>query len=76
MYSVGESLDQIVMPYNKFPTVVVAGIIRGEYLGFYLDEITGVVVYWEHDGTNMYIGLISPGTGWVAMLRPSKDRDE
>lgn len=40
------------------------GIIKAEeYSGFYLDDNTGLTMYWEHDGTNMYIGLISPGTG-------------
>jgi len=24
-------------------------------------------IYWEHDGENMYIGLVSPGTGWVGL---------
>lgn len=56
----------IVMPYNPDSRVVIDGAIgEGEYAGsFRAIEMT---VYWEHDNKYMYIGLASPGTGWVAI---------
>ncbi|MFV2014728.1 MAG: DOMON domain-containing protein, partial [Candidatus Heimdallarchaeota archaeon] len=38
-----------------------------EYGRSFTDELTGIEVYWEHNEINFTIGLISPGTGWVAL---------
>jgi len=60
--------QQPMMPYEPNPIVVVDGTIgANEYKGSYSETTTGITIYWEHDGTNMYIGLNSPGTGWVGI---------
>ncbi|MFQ5712040.1 MAG: DOMON domain-containing protein [Candidatus Geothermarchaeales archaeon] len=56
------------MPHVKASGVSVDGRIGAdEYQGHYLDGDTEIEVYWEHDGVNMYVGLVSPGTGWVGI---------
>ena len=56
------------IPYVKKPKVVVDGVIGSdEYAAFFKDPKTNITVHWEHDGTNLYIGLVSPGTGWAAI---------
>ena len=42
-------------------------IDKNEYTSFLFDEETDMEVYWDHDGTWLSIGLVSPGTGWVAI---------
>jgi hypothetical protein len=57
-----------IMPYNPNSRVVIDGKIGvGEYDNHFTDPNTGIIVDWEHDNTYMYIGLTSPGTGWVAI---------
>lgn len=58
----------IIMPYNPNSRVVIDGKIgAGEYENHFTDQYTGIKVDWEHDNTYMYIGLTSPGVGWVAI---------
>ncbi len=60
--------DQAKMPYNEVSNVVIDGTIStNEYAGNYSETTTGMNIYWEHNGTVMYIGLESPGTGWVGI---------
>jgi hypothetical protein len=60
--------DRIIMPYNPDSTVVIDGTIgEGEYENSFTNPGTGIVVHWEHDNTYMYVGLSSPGVGWVAI---------
>jgi len=57
-----------IMPYNPNSRVVIDGKIGvGEYENHFTDQYTGIKVDWEHDNTYMYIGLTSPGVGWVAI---------
>ncbi|MFQ5820315.1 MAG: DOMON domain-containing protein [Candidatus Heimdallarchaeota archaeon] len=63
-----ESLSEAFVPYTETSQVVVDGIIvPEEYTGFYNEPTTGMSIYWEHDGENLHIGLVSPGTGWVGL---------
>ncbi|MHA2233251.1 MAG: DOMON domain-containing protein, partial [Candidatus Hodarchaeales archaeon] len=56
------------IPKTTLSTVIFDGnITAGEYSGSYDDSITGIDAYWEHDGENLTIGLVSQGTGWVAL---------
>jgi hypothetical protein len=58
----------VIMPYNPNSSVVIDGKIGvGEYDNHFTDPNTGIIVDWEHDNTYMYIGLTSPGVGWVAI---------
>lgn len=61
--------EQATMPYNEVTNVVIDGTISpNEYAGSYSEtEQTGMNIYWEHNGTLMYIGIESPGTGWVGI---------
>ena len=39
----------------------------GEYGHFLVDDQTGMSLYWQNDLTTLYVGLVSPGTGWAAV---------
>ncbi|MFH0849094.1 MAG: DOMON domain-containing protein [archaeon] len=61
------------IPYVEKSKVAVDGTIAsGEYQGLFLDIKTNITVCWEHDGTNLKIGITSPGTGWVGIGFGSK----
>ncbi|OLS20392.1 MAG: hypothetical protein HeimC2_37440 [Candidatus Heimdallarchaeota archaeon LC_2] len=48
--------------------VTVDGIISAEeYPRSFIDTLTGIDVFWEHNSENFTIGLVAPGTGWVAL---------
>ncbi len=48
--------------------IAVDGFIDGnEYTNSYIDEPTGLVLYWNNDDTELYIGIESPHNGWVAI---------
>lgn len=65
-----------VVPYNETSQVVIDGTInQREYAGLYEESNTGIRIHWEHNGENMYIGLISSGTGWVAVGFGSQKMD-
>jgi len=58
----------IIMPYNPNSRVVIDGKIgEEEYENTFTDQYTAIKVDWEHDNTYMYIGLTSPGAGWIAI---------
>lgn len=57
-----------IIPYNETSQVVIDGTInQREYAGLYEESNTGIRIHWEHNGVNMHIGLVSPGTGWVSI---------
>ena len=48
-------------------TVTVDGQVDPqEYAFTHQDERTGMTVYGQHDGESLYLGLVSPGHGWVS----------
>lgn len=62
------------VPYKEDSNVVTDGLIGpDEYGGLYNDTSTHVVVYWEHNGTHINVGLVSYGTGWVSIGFGSKN---
>jgi len=49
-------------------TVTVDGVIAsGEYRHSLEDPMTGIRIYWQNDHQTLNVGLVSPGTGWVAV---------
>ncbi len=57
-----------LIPHTDSSQIVADGIIGSEeYTHYYEETKSGMTVYWEHDGINMYIGLVSPGQGWSAI---------
>ncbi|MCX6101277.1 MAG: DOMON domain-containing protein, partial [Candidatus Bipolaricaulota bacterium] len=42
-------------------------VYAGEYRNNLYDPQTGMSLFWQNDQTNLYVGLISPGTGWLGV---------
>jgi hypothetical protein len=42
-------------------------VYAGEYRNALYDAQTGMSLFWQNDATNLYVGLISPGTGWLGV---------
>lgn len=64
-----EKAGTIIVPYVTNPSVTIDGKIGvAEYsnYGRFVDEDTGMQIYLEHDGNSLYVGLKSPGNGWIA----------
>ena len=56
------------VPWVEDSAVVVDGSLEtGEYGETYIDSATGIEVHWEHNGTHLKVGLVSPGSGWVSI---------
>lgn len=50
-----------------WPPRIDGAIEQGEYRHAMTDAETGIEVFWQNDGTMIYVGLISPGTGWAGI---------
>ncbi len=56
------------MPFERTVTAVVDGqVVPGEYPDSFTDAKTGIETNWVQDGTNMTVGVVSPGLGWVGI---------
>jgi len=47
----------------------------GEYRNNLYDPETGMSLFWQNNAANLYVGLITPGTGWLGVgfsARPGK----
>ncbi|MCX6095055.1 MAG: DOMON domain-containing protein [Candidatus Bipolaricaulota bacterium] len=42
-------------------------IYAREYRHWLYEPSTGMSLFWQNDATTLYVGLISPGTGWAAV---------
>jgi hypothetical protein len=42
-------------------------IYANEYRNSLYELTTGMSLFWENDATNLYVGLVSPGTGWAGV---------
>jgi secreted trypsin-like serine protease len=42
-------------------------IYAGEYRNSLYEPTTGMSLFWQNDATNLYVGLVSPGTGWAGV---------
>jgi hypothetical protein len=38
-----------------------------EYRNEMTDAATGMTVHWQNDDSTLYVGLVSPGTGWLSI---------
>jgi len=50
-----------------WPPSIDGVITTGEYRHTLTDSVTGIELSWQNDSTYLYVGLTSPGTGWVAI---------
>lgn len=50
-----------------WPPAIDGVVAPEEYRHALSDPATGIVVNWQNDATYLYVGLVSPGTGWVAI---------
>ncbi len=50
-----------------WPPFIDGVITTGEYRHTLTDSATGIELSWQNDSTYLYVGLTSPGTGWVAI---------
>jgi len=50
-----------------WPPRIDGEISDGEYRNAMIDSATGIGVHWQNDDSVLYVGLIGPGTGWVAI---------
>lgn len=58
--------DALIPKANLSVVVFDGNISENEYPGFYYDSGTEITAFWEHDGENLTVGLVSQGTGWVS----------
>lgn len=42
-------------------------IYANEYRNSLYELTTGMSLFWQNDATNLYVGLVSPGTGWAGI---------
>jgi hypothetical protein len=42
-------------------------IYANEYHNSLYDPATGMSLFWQNDAANLYVGLVSPGTGWAGV---------
>ena len=53
---------------STVPLAIVDGIVEtSEYTHAAIDSATGIEMRWANDAERLYVALISPGTGWVAV---------
>lgn len=65
-----ENAQTTIVPFVANPDVVIDGKIgASEYsdYGHFIDEDTGMQAYLEQDSNSLYVGLKSPGKGWIAI---------
>ena len=61
-----DTLTVAISTVEAAPTI--DGVISpGEYPHEHAHPVTGVTIHWYNDAEEIYIGLESPGTGWVAI---------
>jgi hypothetical protein len=50
-----------------WPPLLDGAIAPGEYRHSMTESSTGISVSWQNDDAVLYVGLVSPGTGWVGI---------
>jgi PKD repeat protein len=64
----GNSGEDTLMVTIAEAAPTIDGVIdTGEYSHEFTHSVTGVTIHWYNDAEEIYIGLESPGTGWVAI---------
>ena len=54
-------------PLPEGPPTLDGVLAEGEYAAVFRDEETGMELHWTIVGEKIYLGLRSPGSGWVAV---------
>lgn len=64
----GGPFTDIGFPVPPATVPVADGTIAGsEYRHTMTDPTTLMTVYWQNDASTLYVGLVSPGVGWLAI---------
>jgi hypothetical protein len=63
----GGSLDLSLLAQSVGIPIADGSIAAGEYRNSLHDPQTGMTIFWQNDAANIYVGLISPGTGWAGV---------
>ena len=50
-----------------WPPASDGAIAPEEYRHVLVDPGTNIVLFWQNDASTLYVGLVGPGTGWVAV---------
>ncbi|MHA2031124.1 MAG: DOMON domain-containing protein [Candidatus Kariarchaeaceae archaeon] len=67
---------ELIIPRITDSNVIIDGLINQDEYGTSFSETrSGINVYWEHDGVDFTIGLVSPGTGWLSFGIGSNMKD-
>jgi hypothetical protein len=56
------------------PVEVDGMIAASEYRHHLTEPDTGIEIRWQNDAETLYVGLVSPGTGWVAIGFDPEDK--
>ncbi|MFX1332221.1 MAG: Ig-like domain-containing protein [Promethearchaeota archaeon] len=68
LISVAESSNLVSVAFADRHYGAADGIIDPwEYASNYTDPVTGITAYLEHNGTNLYLGLEAPTSGWIGV---------
>jgi hypothetical protein len=66
--SVAESSNTVSIAFADRHYGAADGIIDPwEYASDFTDPVTGITAYMEHNGTNFYLGLEAPTSGWIGV---------
>lgn len=68
-------VGDVVIPFTHtaefvdiaWPPPIDGSIAPEEYRHVLLEPQTGIEIHWQNDAALLHLGLISPGTGWVAI---------
>ncbi len=65
-----------IIPYLPVSLVETDGQINiGEYHYRFQAPFSDILIYWEHDSTVLFVGLVTPGTGWVGFGVGNRELD-
>ncbi len=63
-----QTVETVKVSYLNPSELIIDGVItQGEYLTSYTEEITEISVHFSHNGSFLFVGLVSPGTGWLGI---------
>ncbi len=63
-----EKIPDAFVPFVEDSDVVIDGEVGDdEYSSTFQDSITKMTVYWEHNGTHLYVSVVSQGAGWISI---------
>ena len=71
----GTVVGDVIIPFSAaaemvdvdWPPASDGAIAPEEYRHVLVDQGTNIVLFWQNDVSTLYVGLVGPGTGWVAV---------